>query len=138
MAERTISERGKTERREAFQLASKCVWLFLVCNVIVLGSVVAVMFIGESPSTFMWVRAVILVAASPLLLWMARRAGEGATSMVARLRVVSTVLPIAVIVIDFIPGVAPLWYGVLQGIGALALIPVAVVTWQWNRHPIGR
>lgn len=134
MIEQTVSESGRGERREAFQVAGKCVGLFLVCNAVALGSVMIVALTGGAPSTFMWVRAVILVAASPLLLWMARAAGERSVSMVARLRTVSTTLPIAVIVIDFIPGIAPVWYGVMQGFGALALAPVAVISWRWFRR----
>lgn len=138
MIERASVERERAERREAFSSARKWVWLFLVCNAVALGSVVLVALLAGPPSAFMWVRAVILVAASPFLLWMARRAGESSVSAVARLRTVSTVLPIAVIVIDFIPGVAPVWYGVTQGIGALALVPVAVIAWRWTRRSAPR
>ncbi|MFD5089758.1 hypothetical protein ACFWMR_04105 [Amycolatopsis thailandensis] len=120
--------------REEFELARKCIWIFLVFNTIALASVVGVTLLGEGASTFMWVRALILVAVSPFLLWVARSAGAGSAGMVGRLRVVSTVLPVAVVVVDFIPGIAPVWYGVIQGLGALALIPVAVVSRRWARR----
>lgn len=134
MVEQLSGAQDRVALREAFELARKCIWIFLVCNAIALASVVIVTFLGEGTSMFMWVRALILVAVSPFLLWVARRAGAGSVGMVGRLRVVSTVLPVAVIVIDFLPGIAPVWYGVIQGLGALALIPVAVISWRWARR----
>ena len=134
MVKQVVDEQFRVARREAFELASKCIWIFAVFNAIVLVCVAGVALVGDGASTFMWVRAVILVLASPFLLWMARRAGAGSDGMVGRVRVVSAVLPIAVIVVDFIPGVAPVWYGVLQGIGALSLIPVASISWRWARR----
>jgi|GEM_PF-4296818 len=135
MMERTTGQRDEVARREAFGLAGKCVWIFLVCNVTVLVSVVVLTFLGQGASTFMWARSAILAVASPFLLWLARRAAAGSRAAVGRLRVVSTVLPVAVVVVDFLPGVAPAWYGVIQGIGALALIPAAVIAWRGGRHP---
>lgn len=119
-------------RLEAFRLASKCIWIFLIANAVALATVVLMAILGTAPSTFMWVRALILVAASPALLWMARRAGAGDDSLASRLTLIAVALPVAVIAIDFIPGVAPMWYGVMQGLGALILIPVAVIGRRWS------
>jgi low temperature requirement protein LtrA len=125
--------RPTSARFEDLRTAYKCIWIFAVCNAIALATVITTAALGGTPSVFMWVRAIILVAASPVLLWMARRSGQGSGSIMRRLTLVGTVLPIAVIVIDFIPGVAPMWYGVMQGLGALLLIPVAVIGRRWSR-----
>ena len=130
-------ERQTSGRSEAFETAYKCIWIFAVCNTIALATVITTAVLGGMPSTFMWVRAVILVAVAPALLWMARRAAEGRASIIRRLTLVGVILPIAVIVIDFIPGVAPVWYAVMQGIGALILIPVAVIGRRWSRTTVG-
>lgn len=130
--EQTVT--GQSERAASFELAFKWVWIFGVWNAVVLGTVIASALTGGAPSIFMAVRAVILLTASPFLLWLTRRAGRGSDSALDRLRVVSRILPIAVIVVDFIPGVAPVWYAVLQGIGALAMVPVAVICWRWSRR----
>lgn len=132
MTEQLHSMRQPTDRSEAFRLAFKCVWIYMVINLAALATVVLTLFLGDAPSTFMWVRAIILVAASPFLLSMTRMAGEGNDSIARRLKIVTTVLPIAVIMIDFIPGVAPVWYGAMQGLGALMLIPVAVICRRWT------
>lgn len=134
MVKQSIGARDPLALRDDFELAWKCVGIFAACNAIALASVVGVAALGEGASTFMWVRAIILVAASPLLLWIVRRAGSGSVAMVERMRLVSTVLPVAVIVVDVLPGVAPAWYGVIQGLGALALVPVAAISWRWTRR----
>ncbi|MHA7987674.1 hypothetical protein ACX9R5_17905 [Rathayibacter sp. CAU 1779] len=107
--------------------AYKCVWIFGVWNAVLLVVLVASAATGGAPSTFMWVRAGILLAVAPLLVKLARNAEGGRHAARRRLRTVSVILPIAVVVIDFIPGVAPVWYSVLQGTGALLLVPVAVL-----------
>ncbi|MFF1876909.1 hypothetical protein [Leifsonia sp. NPDC058230] len=109
-------------------LPFKCIWIYGVGNAVVLGLVLAAALSGGEPSVFMWVRAAILVGATPFLLWLENRARSGSESAGGRLRLVSTILPVAVIVVDFIPGVAPVWYGLLQGLCALVLVPVAVST----------
>lgn len=123
-----------SRRSKEFQTAFKCVWIFGVASAISLASVVATAILGGAPSTFMWVRAAVLLAVTPLLLRLTRRAGQGDDGMLRRLRIVSTILPIAVVVIDFIPGVAPIWYGAIQGVAALSLVPVAIVCWRWTRR----
>lgn len=131
MVERTQLRRGPSGRIEVFQLASKCIWIFLVASVITLATVIGTAVLGGRPSIFMWVRAVILIAVAPLLLRLASRAAAGSDAAVGRLTFIATVLPIAVIVVDFIPGVAPTWYGVIQGLGALMLVPVALFRRRW-------
>lgn len=128
------SASGGVEQGESFGLAFKWIWIFGVWNVVVLIAVIASAMTGGGTSTFMWVRAVILLAVALFLLWLAAQAGRGSVSAAGRLRIVSTVLPIAVVVVDIIPGVAPTWYAALQGAGALALVPVAIIAWrEWQR-----
>lgn len=131
------NDRQTSERLEAFGTAYKCIWIFAVCNAIALATVITTAVLGGTPSTFMWVRAIVLVAASPVLLWMARRSGRGSVLIIRRLTLVGVILPIAVIAIDFIPGVAPVWYGVMQGIGALMLVPVAAIGRRWLPPVVG-
>jgi len=130
MAGSASGEKARQEHPEPFRTAFACIWMFLVCNAIVLGTLVAITVLGGAPSVFMWVRAVILLAVSPVLMRTARRAGAGAETMARRLRVVSTVLPVAVVAVDLVPGVAPIWYAAMQGVAALALVPVAVMSWR--------
>ena len=76
----------------------------------------------------MWVRASILLALTPVLLRLAARAEQGRTSSLYRVRALTTVVPVAVIAVDLIPGVCPAWYAAMQALSALALLPIAFRT----------
>lgn len=111
--------------RQSFDQMRKSVLLFGVVSAIVLATVAAVALTGGSVNTFMWVRAVILLLAAPLLHRLAVRAER---KSLERLRVVTTILPIAIVGVDLIPGVCPPWYTVMQAVSAVPLIAVAVIT----------
>ncbi|MER6576917.1 hypothetical protein [Nonomuraea sp. NPDC001023] len=119
---------GDARAQEALATVRKCVMLFGVVGVIVLGVVAVMAFTGGEASSFMWVRGVVLVAMAPLLHRMTVRAAEGSYKAFDRVRTLSTVVPIAIIGVDLIPGLCPAWYAVLQGLSALALAGVAFVT----------
>ncbi|AYG05352.1 hypothetical protein D7I44_09515 [Gryllotalpicola protaetiae] len=119
---------------ELLEAVRKCTWIYGVTNAVVVATVIGSAVLGGSPSAFMWVRALILLAVAPLLLWFVRRAARGNREALGRIRIMATVLPIAIIVVDLIPGVCPAWYAALQGIGAIALVPVAVIAWRVASH----
>jgi hypothetical protein len=112
----------------AIDTVKKCTVIFGVASAIVLATVAAIALLHGSVSTFMWVRAGILLAATPVLYRLAVRASQGARKSFARLRVVTTVLPVAIVVVDLIPGVCPVWYAGMQAVSAVPLIGIAVVT----------
>ncbi|MEU1390438.1 MULTISPECIES: hypothetical protein [unclassified Nonomuraea] len=119
---------GDARTQEAFAMVRKCVTLFGAVGVIVLGVVAVMAFTGGEASAFMWIRGAVLVAAAPLIHRMTVRAAEGSYKAFDRVRTLSTVLPIAIIGVDLIPGLCPAWYAVLQGLSASALAGVAVIT----------
>lgn len=114
--------------QEAFATVKKCVVLFGAVGGIVLGTVAVMAFTGHEVSSFMWIRAAILLAVAPLIYRMVVRASEGSYKALDRVRTLSTILPIAIIGVDLIPGLCPAWYAVLQGLSALALVGVAFIT----------
>jgi hypothetical protein len=114
--------------REAFGTVRKSLALYGVICALVLGTVAVVSFTGHSVSAFMWIRGVILLAVAPLLYRMAGQAARGGRRSFKRLETVTAILPIAIIVVDLIPGVCPAWYAAMQAIAALPLIAVAVMT----------
>ncbi|MEU8323541.1 hypothetical protein AB0C33_34690 [Nonomuraea sp. NPDC048881] len=119
---------GDARAQEALATVKKCVTLFGAVGVIVLGVVAVMAFTGGEASGFMWVRGVVLVAMAALIHRMTVRAAEGSYKAFDRVRTLSTVMPIAIIGVDLIPGLCPAWYAVLQGLSALALAGVAVIT----------
>ncbi|MEV4096908.1 hypothetical protein [Streptosporangium saharense] len=106
----------------------KCVVLFGAVGAIVLGTVAVMAFTGHEVSSFMWIRGGILLAVAPLIYRMVVRASDGSYKALDRVRTLSTILPIAIIGVDLIPGLCPAWYAVLQGLSALALVGVAFIT----------
>ncbi|MBE3010752.1 hypothetical protein IL992_16330 [Microbispora sp. NEAU-D428] len=110
---------------EAFDMAKKCVTLYGVICAITLATVAALSIIDHTVTTFMWVRAVILLAIAPALHRQIVGASQGARRCYERMRTVTVVMPIAIIGVDLIPGICPTWYAVMQAIGALPLVAVA-------------
>ena len=111
-----------------FDLTKKLIVIYGVAEAILLGTLVVIVVAGGEPTTFMWVRATILLAVMPLLSMFAVRAERGRTSSLERLRLLTTVLPVAIIGVDLIPGVCPTWYAAMQAVSALALVPIAFLT----------
>jgi hypothetical protein len=111
-----------------FDLAKKLIGIYGVAAAILLGTLVVITVAGGEPSVFMWVRASILLAMTPLLSGLAVRAERGRTSALQRLRLLATALPAAIVGVDLIPGVCPTWYAALQAVSALALAPIGFLT----------
>ncbi|MFE5580483.1 hypothetical protein [Kitasatospora sp. NPDC056531] len=114
--------------QDAFTTARKCVTLFATVGVIVLATVAVMASLGHGTTPFMWIRGALFPAIALVLLRILARAAEGSYRAFDRVRTLTTVMPIAIIGVDLIPGLCPPWYAVLQGLSALALVPVAVLT----------
>ncbi|GAB7181844.1 hypothetical protein ATKI12_1675 [Kitasatospora sp. Ki12] len=114
--------------QSTFTTIKKCVVLFGAVSAIVLGTVAVTAFTGHEATPFMWIRAVILLGAAPLVHRMVSQAAAGSYRAFDRVRTLARVMPVAVIGVDLIPGLCPAWYVVLQGLSALALVAVAVLT----------
>ncbi|MFI2608053.1 hypothetical protein [Kitasatospora sp. NPDC018619] len=117
-----------TTGRADFTTVKRCVLLFGAGGAVVLGTVAATAAAGHTATPFMWIRGVLLPALACFLHHLATRAAAGSYRPFDRLRTLATVLPVAVIAVDAIPGLCPLWYAVLQGLSALPLVAVAVLT----------
>jgi hypothetical protein len=130
MTKTTTTTAGLNEPRtqEAFGTVQKCVTLYGLICAITLGTVAVLTFMQQPVSLFLWIRATILLAISPLLYRMAVRAAQGTRRSFDRLETVTAIMPIAIIGIDLIPGVCPPWYTVMQAICSLPLIAVAFLT----------
>ncbi|MER7755797.1 hypothetical protein [Kitasatospora sp. NPDC097643] len=111
-----------------FDTAKKCITLFGAISAIVLGVVAVMAFTGHEATPFMWIRGAILLAITPLIHRLAVQASAGSYKAFDRLRTLATVMPIAIIAVDLIPGLCPAWYAVIQGLSALALLGVAFLT----------
>ncbi|MFF4344326.1 hypothetical protein ACFY00_30920 [Kitasatospora sp. NPDC001540] len=113
---------------EALDTVRTCLTLFGAVGAIVLATVAVMAATGHPTSAFMWVRGAVLFLATFLLHRYLGRVRAGDAGAFDRLRTLSTVAPVAVVGVDLVPGLCPAWYAVLQGLSALALVGVAVLT----------
>ena len=74
-----------------------------------------------------WVRTSIVVASSLLMAAFAARAARGSQRAFLRLRLVSAIMVVAIVVIIAIPGSFPVWLKIEQGVCGLVLIGVVAV-----------
>ncbi|MBP0452153.1 hypothetical protein J5Y04_21795 [Kitasatospora sp. RG8] len=128
MATTAPAHLGDPRTQEAFGTVRKCITLFGAVSAIVLGVVAVMACTGHEVTAFLWIRGAVLLAIAPLVHRMAVRASEGSFKAFDRVRTLSTVMPIAIVGVDLIPGLCPAWYAVLQGLSALAMAGVAVLT----------
>ncbi|GAB3582373.1 hypothetical protein GCM10027445_55590 [Amycolatopsis endophytica] len=119
---------------DKFGTVRKSLAVYGAFGVAVLVVVVALAVAGQEVSGFMWGRACGMVASAAVTWWLAGLAGRGSRSALVRVRIISVVVPVAIVVIDGIPGALPLWFAAAQIAGALALVPAAVMV---NR-PVSR
>ena len=120
-----ISESADPRVARNFDLTKKLIVIYGVAGAFLLGTLVVIAVAGGEPTSFMWVRASILLALAPVLSRFAVRAEQGRAPSLERLKVVTTVVPVAIIAVDLIPGVCPTWYAAMQAVSALALVPIA-------------
>ncbi|MEU6412316.1 hypothetical protein [Microbispora sp. NPDC046933] len=122
-----MTDTGDARTQEAFDMTKKCVTLYgMICGITL--ATVAVLSISEhTGSTFMWVRAVVLLAIAPVLHRLIARASQGSRRSFERMRAVTVTMPIAIIGVDLIPGICPTWYAVMQAVGVLPLVAVAFI-----------
>ena len=100
-----------------------CMKACTVLTTTALAVTVAMFGTGHTVNTFMWIRGLLLPAAAVLLYRLSVAAAGGSGHSSARLRTLTRIMPIAVIVVDLIPGICPLWYAGLQ---TLCMVPVIV------------
>jgi hypothetical protein len=74
-----------------------------------------------------WVRATIVLASSLLTFAFARSAARGSRKGLLRLRIVSAVMLVAIVVIVVLPGLFPLWLRVEQAACGLLLLGVTLL-----------
>jgi hypothetical protein len=126
-AEGTATAATTAAAQEAFDTIRKCVALFGAISAIVLGTAAVLAFTRHTVNPFMWVRGGIMIAVAPMLLRYVAEAQNGSRESFDRVRTLATIVPIALIGVDLIPGLCPAWYAAMQGLSALALAGVAVV-----------
>lgn len=95
-------------------------------GVSVLTLVAAAVLRGDAAAVndAVWVRASIVAASALLTFVFATRVARGSRAAYRRLRIISGVMVVAVVVIIALPGTFPLWMRIEQGVCGLLLLGV--------------
>ncbi|HEX4225153.1 MAG TPA: hypothetical protein VHZ97_22505 [Pseudonocardiaceae bacterium] len=94
------------------------------------ATVIAVVLMRDDLSmvnSAVWTRTVIVLASSLITLSATIRAARGSYSSFRRLRIVTGVMTVAIIVIISLPGTFPTWLKIEQGICGLILLGVVAL-----------
>lgn len=108
--------------RQAFGTVRILVAAYGALSLVVLATV-AVLAMNEQAAvtSFMWGRSAGVLASAAVSYWLTGRAARGARWAYLRMRIISLVMPVAIIAIDVLPGTLPTWFILLQATCALAI-----------------
>ncbi|MFD2472788.1 hypothetical protein [Amycolatopsis silviterrae] len=100
---------------------------YLALSVLTLGAIFLLRADPAMVTDVVWVRATIVAASALLTFLFARSAANGSKRGLLRLRIVSAVMTVAIVVIVSIPGFLPLWVRLEQGVCGVLLLAVVVL-----------
>ncbi|WP_198676207.1 hypothetical protein [Kribbella monticola] len=123
----TTTEIDGPSTRAAFRTFKGLIGGYLALSVLTLVAVALLRNHHSMVTTPVWVRTSIVVASSLLMAAFAARAARGSGRAFLRLRLVSAIMVVAIVVIIAIPGSFPAWLKIEQGVCGLLLIGVVVV-----------
>ncbi|MBM4794082.1 hypothetical protein HXP44_18910 [Streptomyces sioyaensis] len=107
--------------RQAFGTVRALVAAYGLLGVGVLVTVAVLAMTGHAVTSFMWGRSAGVFASAAVAYWLTGRAARGARWAYLRMRIISLVVPPAIIAIDVLPGTLPAWFVLLQATCALAI-----------------
>ncbi|MFH8678935.1 hypothetical protein [Streptomyces lydicus] len=114
--------------RRAFRKVTILAAAYGALSAAVLLTVAVLASTGHTVTSFMWGRSGGILAGAAVVLWMTVLASRGARWAHLRVRVLSVVMPIAIIGVDLIPGVCPPWFALAQATCALPLAAAAFLS----------
>ncbi|MEU5241516.1 hypothetical protein ACH4UR_20020 [Streptomyces lydicus] len=114
--------------RRTFRKVKILAAAYAALSAAVLLTVAVLASTGHTVTSFMWGRSGGILASAAVVCWMTVLASRGARWAYLRVRVLSVVMPIAIVTVDLIPGVCPLWFALAQATCALPLAAAAFLS----------
>ncbi|MEV0069574.1 MULTISPECIES: hypothetical protein [unclassified Amycolatopsis] len=111
----------------AFRTTRALVIAYLTLSVLTVGAVVLLRNNATMVTDAVWVRTVIVVASALLTLSFTLRTSKGSRRAYLRLRLVTAIMLVALVVIAALPGAFPVWLRAEQGVCALLLLGVVLI-----------
>ena len=112
---------------ESFGKVKILVAAYGALSVVVLATVAVLAISGQTVTSFMWGRSAGVLASAAVTYWLTVLAARGARWAYLRVRVISIVMPVAIVAVDLIPGICPTWFAMMQAVCALAVAAAAFV-----------
>lgn len=123
----------------AFSIVKALLVGYLAVSVLTLAAIVLLRNDASVVNPAVWIRGTIVAASSVLTLAFAAGAARGSRGAYRRLRIITAVMPVAIVVIIALPGTFPLWMKVEQAVcGVLLLGVVAIVNGRAMRTSFAR
>ena len=122
-----MTVRTESDRRTALRAPRMLLVGYTALSLLAMGVLVVLRDDASVATDAAWVRASIVVVSSLLTLLFARQAAAGSSRGYLRLRLVTAVMLVAIIVIVAIPGAFPAWLRVEQAVCGLLLAGVVLL-----------
>ncbi len=116
-----------TQYQLAFRSIRRLIAGYLVLSALTMVAVVLLRNHQSMVTPAVWVRSVIVVASAAVMTAFASRAAGGHARSYLRLRLVSAIMVVAIVVIIAIPGDFPVWLKIEQGACGLLLLGVVLI-----------
>jgi hypothetical protein len=113
--------------RTAFRNVKLLVGSYLGISVLTLVAIILLRDNTTIVTPAVWVRGTIVVASALLTTFFAVQMARGSSGGYLRLRLVSAIMLVAIVVIIALPGTFPLWMKIEQSICGLLLLGVVVI-----------
>lgn len=113
--------------RRAFRSVKLLVGCYLSISVLTLVAIILLRNMTAIVTPAVWIRGTIVVASALLTTSFATQMARGFSRAYLRLRLVSAIMLVAVVVIIVIPGTFPLWMKMEQGVCGLLLLGIVVI-----------
>jgi O-antigen/teichoic acid export membrane protein len=113
--------------RTAFRAVTLLTGAYLVVSALTLVAIVLLRHHPGAVDDAVWTRGTIVAASAVLTYVLAVRAAKGSRRAYLRLRIVTALMTVAVVVIIALPGTFPLWMKLEQAVCGLLLIGVIVL-----------
>ncbi|MGW0804317.1 hypothetical protein [Nonomuraea sp. NPDC002799] len=113
--------------RRAFGRTKVLIAAYGALSAAVFITVVILAVTAHTVTSFMWGRSAGVLASAAVTYWLTILAARGARWAYTRVRIISIVMPFAIIAVDLIPGVTTAWFVMMQATCALAIAAAAFI-----------
>jgi hypothetical protein len=123
----TTIEQHHARTRTALRTVTTLVGVYLGVSV---ATFVAIILLRANPAIVndaVWIRGSIVVASATLMFVFALRASGGAPRAFLRVRLISAIMLVAIVVIIALPGTFPLWMKLEQAVCGVLLLGVVIL-----------